>query len=339
MTRTLLLGLTATALALAAVVLAPREALFGWLAAFAFWAGVPLGALLLLMMTRAVPGAWSQVLAPVVVPTALLLPLAALAGVPVALDLSAVYSWTLGDLETPFRTAYFSAPFFLVRSVLFLAACTLVALALSAPGRRPLAIGALIAFVPLHTVIAFDWLMSLDPAFHSSGFGLYLLSMQALTAFCILLLARLALFEGTPDPLGALLLVALLLWIYFAFMQFFISWSTNLPAGAAWYGRRTAGAWAPVFPIIALLHAIPTLLLLFRPFRASRKSLAAFAVMILAGKAVETAWLVLPDGPAGLLPPLTALAALAGLGALGLAAAPLAARLGSSPRQRRTARP
>jgi hypothetical protein len=83
MTRTLLLGLAATALALAAVVLAPREALFGWLTAFAFWGGVPLGALPLLMMTRVVPGPWSQVLAPVVVPAALLLPLAALAGLPI----------------------------------------------------------------------------------------------------------------------------------------------------------------------------------------------------------------------------------------------------------------
>jgi hypothetical protein len=179
--------------------------------------------------------------------------------------------------------------------------------------------------MPLHSLVAVDWLMSLDPAFHSSGFGLYLLSVQALTAFAVLLLARLARSKGSPDPLGALFLLALLCWIYFAFMQFLVAWSTNLPDGAAWYLRRTTGWWAAVFPLVALLHAIPTLLLLFRPFRASRAALAGFAGLVLLGKALESAWLVLPEGPAGLLPIVIAVAALVGLGGLGLAAAHLAA--------------
>ena len=331
MTRALTLGLAAGALALAAVAIDPAGALFGWLAAFAFWSGVPLGALLLLLTMRVLPGPWSEPLAPLAATAASLLPLVALTAVPIALDLPAVYAWTAGDLGTPFRSLYLSQPFFLLRSLAFLAVFSAVAFAVATPGRRALAIAALIAFVPLHTVIATDWLMSLDPGFHSSGFGLYVLSMQALTALALLLLARLALAPGTPDPVGALLLVALLLWAYFAFMQFFIAWSGNLPSNAAWYQRRTTGAWALAFPLVALLHAGPTLLILFRPFRASRTALAAFAVAILAGKALETAWLVLPEGPAGPLPPLAALAALAGIGALGLAALPLA--------RARTARP
>jgi hypothetical protein len=322
--RTLALGLAATAAALAAVVVAPGQALFGWLAAWAFCAGLPVGALLLLLMLRVLPSRWSELLAPFAVPVALLLPLAALTGLPLALDLGAVYPWAGGALDTPFRAGWLSPPAFLLRSLLFFAGATFLAIALAGTGRRALATAGLVAFVPFHTLVAVDWLMSLDPAFHSSGFGLYLLSMQALTALAALLLLRVALGLATPPPLGALLLTALLLWEYFAFMQFFIAWSGNLPANAAWYGRRTEGAWAAVFPVIALLHAVPTLLLLFRPFRDGRSALAAFAVLILAGKALETGWLVLPEAPARPLPALVALAALVGLAGLGLALAPLA---------------
>ena len=122
MSRALLIGVTGTALALAAVALDPDRALSGWLAAFAFWAGVPLGALLLLLLIRVLPGAWSAVLARVAAPAALLAPLVAAAGLPVAFDLGAIYPWTHGGLATPFRAAYLSAPFFLVRSLVFLAA-------------------------------------------------------------------------------------------------------------------------------------------------------------------------------------------------------------------------
>lgn len=317
MTRLAVAGGALAALALVAVVVAPDRALFGWLAALAFWAGVPIGALALLLVMRILPGPWAEALAPLAAGAARLLPLVALAALPLALGFGALYPWAHGPLETPFRDAWLSPPFWTVRGMAFLALGTALAVL---PGRR-LAIAGLIAFVPLHTLVSFDWLMSLDPAFHSSGFGLYLLSMQALTAFAVLLLARLAVARRSPDPFGALFLVLLLLWAYAAFMPFFISWSGNLPGPAAWYARRTTGAWAAAYPLVALLHAAPTFLLLFRRFRASRTALAAFAALVLAGKALETAWLVLPEAPPGPLPPLAFLAALAGIGALGLAAA------------------
>lgn len=317
--RALGLGLALTALALAAVVLAPGRAGFGWLAAVTFWAGVPVGGLTLLLVARVLPGPWAEALDPA--PAARLMPLLALAGLPVALDLATLYPWARAPLDTAFRAVWLSPGPWLVRSALFLAAGAVLARALARPGRRRLAIAALIGFVPFHTVIAFDWLMSLDPAFHSSGFGLWLLAAEVLTAFAVLLPARLASARASPDPLGALFLVLLLLWAYAAFMPFFIAWSGNLPGPAAWYGRRTAGGWGAVFPLVALLHAIPGVLLLFRRFRASPAALAAFAGLVLAGQALQAAWLVLPEAPPGPLPPLTALAALAGLGLLGLAAA------------------
>jgi hypothetical protein len=314
-----LAGLGLAGFTLAAVLVDPGKALFAWLAAVAFWAGIPVGGLALLLVMRVLPGAWSAPLAPHAAALAALLPLVAVAGLPVALDLGALYPWVRAPLDTPFRSAWLAPAFWFARSGLFLAAGTAIALVLAKPGRRPLAIAALLVFVPLHTVIAFDWLMSLDPDFHSSGFGLWMLSGQGLSALAVIALLRLAEGPRGPDPLGALLLTMLLLWAYAAFMPFFIAWSGNLPSNAAWYGRRTEGSWAVVFPAVALLHAVPTLLLLFRRFRASPRALRAFAALVLVGQALQGAWLVLPEGPGGLLPPLVFLAGLSATGRLGIA--------------------
>ncbi len=342
MSRTLsLAGGAAAVLALLAALLDPARALPGWLVAFAFWSGVPVGALFLLMLMRILPGPWS-VLAPATSVAALLMPLAVLAALPVALGLATLYPWSAGDLGTAFRSGYLSGWFAGLRSGIFFAGCIVLAILLSLPrpGTRALATGALVVFVPFHSLIAVDWLMSLDPAFHSSVFGLYVLSIQATTALSALLIVRLVNLPAghDPRPLGAILLTALLLWVYFAYMQYLISWSDNLPASAAWYGRRSEGGWALVFPAVVLLHAVPTAFLLFPPFRVSRTALIGFCVAILVGKALETAWLVLPEFPAGSITILTTLLALAGLGGLGLAAAPLAARLRDAG-DRRHARP
>ncbi|TPE51053.1 hypothetical protein [Amaricoccus solimangrovi] len=309
-------GLLVTAAALGAILLAPG-ALFGWLAAAAFWAGVPVGALFLALLARVTPGPWRAAVGPGATWLARLLPFVALAGVPVALGLATLYPWVGAPAETAFRGLWLSEAGWLIRAALFLALGSGLAFL---PGDG-LAAAGLILFVPFHTFVAFDWLMSLDPAFHSSAFGLYLLAIQTLSALSVLLLARLAMRRGSPDPFGALLLVALLFWGYCAFMPYLIAWSTNLPAGAAWYLRRTTGPWAPLFPVIALLHVAPAAALLFRPARANRRVLAVCAALALAGSALETGWLVLPEAPAGAAAPLTALAAGLGLGLLGHAAA------------------
>jgi hypothetical protein len=314
-------GLLLTALAVVTTLLVPG-ALFGWLAATAFCAGVPIGALFLLLLTRIVPGPWRAAVAPGAAPLARLLPLVALAGLPIAFGLATLYPWVGASLETPFRAAWLTPVGWLIRAVAFLVLGSALAFL---PGRA-FAIAGLVAFVPLHTFVAFDWLMSLDPAFHSSGFGLYVLSIQSLTALSVLLLAHLATDPGSPGPLGALLLVALLFWGYCAFMPYVVAWSTNLPAAAAWYLRRTTGVWSPLFPAVTLLHDVPAFLLLFPGVRDSRRALAAFATLALAGSALETGWLVLPEAPPGAMPTFVAIAATAGLGAVGFAALPRARR-------------
>ena len=138
--------------------------------------------------------------------------------------------------------------------------------------------------------------MSLDPEFHSSAFGAQLLELGLAAAYLALLLLRLLLGPrpARPGILGGLLLVFLLFWAYFQFLPYFITWSGNLPEGAAWYRLRTGGVWDAALWTIAALGGVPLFALLFDPVRKSPRWLAILAALALAGKALEFAWFAIP---------------------------------------------
>lgn len=276
-----------------------REGLLAWLSAFAFVAGLPLGALCLALVLRIVPGAWRNEIEPEADRLALTAPLLLVLSLPILIGIGRLYPWASDSALSGFKAVYLTVPFFTLRTLAILSTAALLAARLSAsPHRRnALAIGGLIAFVLLHDLLSVDWLLSLDPEFHSSGFGLYLLSGQVLSAFCTIALLRL-LDGGEPKSgiIGNLLLTLLLLWAYFAFMQYFIVWSGNLPAGVVWYRIRGEGAWAIIDYGLAASRLLPGFLLFFPPVRRSRAWLLILVSLVLLGGILETVWLALPAG-------------------------------------------
>ncbi|TWB12433.1 hypothetical protein FBZ89_12446 [Nitrospirillum amazonense] len=296
----------------------PAVALSGWLTAFAFWSGLPIGALVLLAMTRLVPGVWRQGLGPGAEATVPLLGLAALALLPLLACPPTLYPWA-GEVGQGFRGWYLSPWPFRLRGLVFFALAGLFACRLvRQPPAVPLAITTLIVLVPFQDLIASDWLMSLQPEFHSSGFGLYVLAIQVVTALAVLIPLRLVADREAPaGVLAGVWLTALLLWAYLAFMQYFISWSGDLTPGVRWYQRRGDGAWGVVEYAVAVLGLLPLFLLFFPPIRRSRAALVCLAPPVLLGKMLEMAWLVLPALPQGQgMAAIAAALALMGLGLL-----------------------
>jgi hypothetical protein len=335
----LLSGAIACGLALLLVAWQPKAALGGWLVAYVFTSAIPIGSLGLLMMMRLIPGAWGGELAPLAEGAVLLSAVAMVAALPMLLGLSVLYPWTAGVEPHGMRPIYLTSWFFVLRTALFWASVVVLAMLLLArqSWSTPVAAAGLILFVLLDTTVAVDWLMSLEPDFHSSGFGLYVLSIQMTVALCALTVGRL--LAGPPPErtgiLGGLLLTALLLWTYLTFMQYFIIWSGNLPQGVRWYEARATSGWILVAQLVGLSQLLPTFLLLFPPVRHSPIWLLALCFLVLIGKALEISWLVLPATASGsLLAPLAAFLALIGLGLLFLAGArvarPLTRRLAGS---------
>jgi hypothetical protein len=300
-------GILFCAVALLLALLDSRAALTGWLAGFVFWSGIPIGALGLVMMIRIIPGSWSEELEKPAEAALLFLPIAALAALPILIGVHALYGWAAAGDGGGFRGAYLTPWFFVFRTlVVFAVMMALAALLLTRPALSvPVASAGLIVFTLFDTLMATDWIMSLDSAFHSSGFGLYVISLQMTAALAAAIAIRLAFGErahgeradgerARPKLLGALMLTALLFWAYFAFMQFFIIWSGNFPPEVAWYRRHDDGIWSAAEYLIAALNLIPlVLLLVFAPLRRSRRALLGIAAAVLLGRAIECVWLVI----------------------------------------------
>jgi len=320
--RLLVAGLVACALALLLMLVDARAALAGWLTAFVLWSAVPIGALVLLLMVRLIPGAWREELEPPAQAMCLLLPLVLLAALPILLGAGALFPWA-GVAREGFQDVYLTRGFFALRMLLFLGALGTTAILLAARPAWSTAISSvgLIAITLLDTVFAVDWIMSLEPDFHSSGFGLYVLSIQVTTALAILVIVRLltAGARARRQILAGLLLTALLFWAYFAFMQYVIIWSGNLPKVVAWYQHRGTGLWSVAEIIMCALGLAPTLLLFLPTARRSSAWLCVLAGAVLLGKAIEVAWLVMPPVSAIAVTLPAALLTLGGLSAVSFA--------------------
>jgi hypothetical protein len=287
-------GLISAAVVLAAVVAVGGAAWRAWLAAAVLCAAVPAGALVLSMMTRLIPGAWREGLAEPLAIAPGLLPLSALAMAPVLVAPQTLYGWTQHAGPGAFRAIYLTPAFFLARGLAWFALLTALAVRLR-KGRASTAVVGLLIVVPIGLLISTDWLLSLDVDFASSGFGLYVLSIQVnlALALAVAFAVRTGVSDRTRDVLGGVLFVSVVLWAYLGFMPYFITWSGNLPPGVNWY-RSREGGWAVLVWAAITLKGAPGAALIFGHVRRSAAALAPLALCIAAGAILEVAWLVLP---------------------------------------------
>lgn len=270
-----------------------------WLGAAVLCAGAPTGALVIAMMVRLIPGAWREGLAEPLSIAPVLLPLAAVAMIPVLLAPGHLYGWTRDPGPGAFRDAYLSPLAFAGRGLAWFVVLIVLALWLARARAGMAAVIGLLIVAPGSLPIATDWLMSLDPGFASSGFGLYVLAVEVALALALAIAfaARPDTSERTLDVLGGVLFTVLTLWAYLGFMQYFITWSNDLAAPARWYLRRGHPwqwlAWAAV-----TLKGGGGLLLMSNHIRRDSRWLRRLCLAIAAGAAPEMAWLVLPaSGP------------------------------------------
>jgi hypothetical protein len=189
---------------------------------------------------------------------------------------------------------------FVLRALVWYAILFALAYVLVLRGRRALPVACLgLVVVPVYgALISTDWLLSLDPGFASSGFGLYVLDIQMLTAFALMVIALTLSGRGLERPgiLGAVLLTLLLFWGYLAFMHFVITWSNNLPPGVAWYQRR-GGGWGLAMWVVAASRLLPAFLLFFQTIRRSPSVLRLLSMAVVLGSVLELGWLTLPASP------------------------------------------
>jgi hypothetical protein len=255
------------------------------------------------------------------------LPLLAVLFVPLLLGLHNLYTWTRADAiaTDPYlqhKAIYLNTTFFIVRwAICFIVwigtaqllnrwseaqdrtADPRLALRLqnlSGPGLFVLAVTLTFALI--------DWVMSLEPDWYSTIYGVTFIAGETLAAFAFVI-AIVVLLSGYPPlsnviqpkhfrDLGSLLLTFVMLWAYCSFSQFLIIWSGNLREEAPWYLHRLQNGWGWIGASLIVFHFfVPFFLLLSASIKRHPRSLGIVAAIVLVMRFVDLLWLVAPAFP------------------------------------------
>jgi hypothetical protein len=299
-----------------------------YLLSYTFWFAIALGSLPLVMLHHLVGGRWGFVSRRILEASTRTLPLMALLFVPVLLGIHHLYEWSHADVVAQdailkHKSSYLNVTFFVIRAVGYFLIWTLLQWVLnrwsseqdrtSEPGKMAalmrrfqlLSGPGIIVYALTISFASTDWLMSLEPHWFSTIYGLMFMIGQMLTAlaFAIAMLGVIAqkppiagrLKPETLHDLGNLLFALLMVWAYLSFSQFLIIWSGNLPEEIPWYLRRSEGGWQWMAAFLAVFHfAIPFVLLLARRNKRRKNTLAIIAVSVVLMRFVDLTWLIVP---------------------------------------------
>jgi hypothetical protein len=303
----------------------PAQFFQSYLVAYMFVLGVTLGCLALGMIHQLSGGAWGVVIRRPIGAASRVLPVLTVLFLPLVFGMSHLYEWTHADVVAAdealqHKQLYLNVPFFLIRAVFYFAVWNALSFFLNAwsleqdrtgdpaIARRMqlLSAGGLLGYGLTVTFASFDWLMSLEPHWFSTIYGVLIIGGQGLAALAFLIVASAWLSQRPPlqgilvpshfHDLGNLMLAFVMLWAYFAFSQYLIIWSGNLPEEIAWYLHRLQTGWRAVGALLVVLHfVVPFGLLLSRAIKRQANMLVKVAYLILVLRVVDLYWLVAPE--------------------------------------------
>lgn len=164
----------------------------------------------------------------------------------------------------------------------------------------------LLLFALSLTFAAFDWIMSIDPHWFSTIFGVtyFAGAYMVFCAYTILLakwLTRRGYLKGLVTTehyhdLGKFLWAFMVFWTYTNFSQYMLIWYANLPEETLWFKTRAEGGWGAIGTILVFGHFfIPFVFLLSRNVKRSSVGLSIGAVFLVVIHCIDMQFLILPS--------------------------------------------
>lgn len=309
--------------------MAPARVWPGILLASLYLVGMGSAGLFFVALQYASGAAWSVVFRRVPESLVYVLPVATVGLAAVFLLHPGVYPWWnslsggAAGAEA-FKAFWLSPGFFLARAAVYLIIWMLFAAAIVRNSRRQDGDGDAIhtvrnvrlsvAFFPVFAITVclatFDWIMSLEPKWYSTIFGVYNFSglftggLAGIIVLVVLLqhmgprgmgpLHGLVNAEHLHD-LGKLLFGFCTFWAYIWFADYMLIWYANIPEETTHYVARLRGLWAPLFVLnVCLNWVVPFLVLLPRGTKRAPRVIVKVALVVLAGRYLDLYLMVMP---------------------------------------------
>lgn len=316
-----------TGLGIIGFLINPERTSLSYLVTFMFLVSIGIGSLFLVALEYAVGADWSTPFRRISEFLAGVIPFLLILVIPLLLNMKNIFPWTHKSIVNSSellkgKTAYLNIPFFIIRSLgIFIIWWVFYYFIIRNSRKQDSSKDQLLTkknvnissgFIPVFglsiTAIAFDWMMSLEPNWFSTIFGVYYFSgtvwcaLAALTLIVILLNERGYLHKKIDSEhyytLGLLMFAFTVFWAYIAFSQYLLIWYADLPDETIWFMHRWIGPWKIVSLAIVFTHFIfPFFYLLSYKVKMQAKKLKFIAIWILCAHLLDLYWLVMPGMP------------------------------------------
>jgi hypothetical protein len=301
------------------------RASYAYLVSYLFFLSIAVGSLFLVALEYAANADWSTPFRRISEFFAAALPLLLIFVIPLFFNTGKLFLWSHSDYihsdsMLQAKSAYLNTPFFMVRViVIILVWCAFYWLITKNSRKQDSVHDQLLTkrnitlsviFIPIFaitiTLIAVDWVMSLESKWFSTIFGVYLFagvvwsSLAALTLTAIILKEKKYLHSAIGKDhfysLGTLMFAFTVFWGYIAFSQYMLVWYGNLPDETFWFMQRWDGGWKLISLLLIVTHFIvPFFGLLSYEAKTNLKRLKFMSIWILCVHFLDLYWLIIPS--------------------------------------------
>jgi hypothetical protein len=321
--KALIVGLVGLALCAIGFVIDRDHFFRAWLISFWLFLGISCGSLAWVMIQHLSGGQWG-VFRRVFEAASRVLPLLALLGLPVLLGTHSLYPWANPDLVAKdeilrHRALYLNTGFFVIRYVIYFAVWIGFATMLNGLSSKQdsadasvnrklqrLSGAGLVAYALTVMFAGIDWIMVLNAHWYSSLFGFLSMGGQGLESLAFTIIVSAFLVKREPflgflkphhfHDLGKLSLAFVMLYAYFNFSQYLLTYAANLVEEIPYMMTRVHHGWQFLALFLVVFHfALPFLMLLNRDLKRRPHRILWLAAWILFVRWVDILMLVSPE--------------------------------------------
>ena len=321
----IILFIVGTVLSLIAFFIDQERAIFNYLVTYMMIVSIGLGSLFLIGLEYIAGADWSTPIRRIPEFFAMLLPVLLILVIPLLVFSHDLFHWAhkeavADDKILQGKAPYLNVTFFVVRTFAFIGLWSLFYWMMTRNSRKQdetkdqtltkknIRLGAI--FIPVFalsiTFTAIDFMMSLEPHWFSTIYGVYYFAGTVVAALAAITIAVIKLKEkGYFSPwmtdehlfsLGALMFAFINFWAYIAFSQFMLIWYADLPEETFWYLIRWEGGWVFISILLLIAHFfVPYFALLTQPSKMNPKRLKFIAIWLLLAHLLDIFWLVMPN--------------------------------------------